>query len=107
MLFYTNDNGGLLILLSLLASSSTSITIAVTALAIALPRSLLWITSICPICSSLNRQKKVKLFTGAQNIQSYSAVVHSHAKTSNAMNISYFLKLPVTRHLINPLAFHS
>lgn len=60
--FYTNDNGGLLILLSLLASPSTSITIVVTALAIALPCSLLWITSICPICSSLNRHTKRYVF---------------------------------------------
>jgi len=60
--FYTNDNGGLLILLSLLASPSTSITIVVTALAIALPCSLLCITCICPICSSLNIDRKRYVF---------------------------------------------
>lgn len=54
-----------------------------------------------------HRQKKVRFLTTAQNLQSYSAAVHSHATTSNTMNISYFLKLPVTRHLINPLASHS
>jgi len=59
---YENDNAawnaGLLILLRLLSSPpATCITIVVTAWAIALPSSLLWITSVCPISSSLNTRK--------------------------------------------------
>lgn len=107
LFFYTNDNGGLL-LLSLLASPSTSITIVVAALAIALPRSLLCITSVCPICSSLI-QTETGVFFVLGHKTSYLILrqfTHMHQTAAQWIFLTYS-NSQWLKHLINPLASHS